>query len=206
MTIGGKIVSFFPLFYLICVLAWMTQMFLNFQYYQLLVLVGIVYLMPLLFHRLHCLFFPFGDGYWILSEKKYNPWWASHMFQFPFIACPWIESLLHFVPGLFSIWLRCWGSKIGKNVYWTPRVEVVDRGLMEVGSNVVVGHISGFCSHMVADIDGKPALVVKKIILGDRVFVGGDTQMGPGAIVPPRTKLKPKTRLYWRGEWHGTDS
>ncbi len=206
MTIGGKIVSFFPLFYLLCVLGFMGQMLKDFHYYQILVLVGIIYLMPLIFHRLHFMFFPFKDGYWILSEKKYNPWWASHMFQFPFIACPWIESLLHFVPGLYSLWLRCWGSKIGKNVYWTPRVEIVDRGLMEVGHNVVVGHISGFCSHMVADIDGKPALVVKKIILGDRVFVGADTQMGPGANVPPKTKLKPKTRLYWRGEWRETDS
>jgi hypothetical protein len=206
MTIGGKIVSFFPLFYLLCVLGFMGQMLNDFHYYQILVLVGIIYLMPLIFHRLHFMFFPFKDGYWILSEKKYNPWWASHMFQFPFIACPWIESLLHFVPGLYSLWLRCWGSKIGKNVYWTPRVEIVDRGLMEVGNNVVVGHISGFCSHMVADIDGKPALVVKKIILGDRVFVGADTQMGPGANVPPKTKLKPKTRLYWRGEWRETDS
>lgn len=206
MTIGGKIVSFFPLFYLLSVLGWMGQMLQDFHYYQILVLVGIVYLMPLFFHRLHFMFFPFEDGYWILSEKKYNPWWASHMFQFPFIACPWIESILHFVPGLYSLWLRCWGSKIGKNIYWTPRVEIVDRGLMEVGNNVVVGHISGFCSHMVADIDGKPALVIKKIILGDKVFVGADSQMGPGANVPPRTKLKPKTRLYWRGEWRETDS
>jgi acetyltransferase-like isoleucine patch superfamily enzyme len=77
----------------------------------------------------------------------------------------------------------------------------VDRGLVEIGDNVVVGHISAFCSHMVADVEGSPALVVKKIYIGERSFIGADSQLGPGAIVAPRTKLKPKSRLYWRGEW-----
>lgn len=201
MTLGGRLVSLFPLFYLGCVLAWLSKMFQNFQFYDFAVLIFIVYLMPLLIHRIHFFFFPFSDGYWVLAEKKYNPWWASHMFQFPFIACPWIESLIHFIPGLYSIWLRAWGSKIGKGVFWTPRVEIVDRGLVEIGDKCVVGHITGMCSHMVADIDGKPALVIKKIIIGNKVFVGADSQLGPGVIVPEKTKLKPKSRLYWRGEW-----
>lgn len=201
MTLGGRLVSLFPLFYLICVFGWVGKMFADFETFDPLVLIFIVYLMPLLIHRVHFFFFPFTDGYWILSEKKYNPWWASHMFQYPFIACPWIESLLHFVPGLYSAWLRAWGSKIGKEVFWTPRVEIVDRGLVEIGDYSVFGHISAMCSHMVADIDGKPALVIKTIKIGEKSFIGADSQIGPGAIVPPRTKLKPKSRIYWRGEW-----
>ncbi|MFP5387495.1 MAG: acyltransferase [Bacteriovoracia bacterium] len=201
MTLAGRIVSLFPAFYLFCLMGWIGKMFYSFNWYDLLILPALVYLMPLLFHRVHFLFFPFSDGFWPLSEKKYNPWWASHMFQFPFIACPWIESLLHFVPGLYSAWLRAWGSKIGKGIYWTPRVEIVDRGLIEVGDGTVFGHISALCSHMVADIEGKPSLVVKKIIIGERVFIGADSQLGPGVVIPERTKLKPKSRLYWRGEW-----
>jgi hypothetical protein len=201
MTLGGRLVSLFPLFYLVCVISWIGKMFYNFNPYDPLILIVIVYFMPLVFHRVHFLFFPFSDGYWVLAEKKYNPWWASHMFQYPFIACPWIESLIHFVPGLYSVWLRAWGSKIGKAVFWTPRVEIVDRGLVEIGDQCVIGHITGMCSHMVADIEGKPALVIKKIVLGNKVFVGADSQLGPGVIIPDRTKLKPKSRLYWRGEW-----
>lgn len=201
MTLAGRIVSLFPLFYLFCIIGWIGKMFSSFTWVDLLVLPGLIYLMPLLFHRLHFFFFPFSDGFWPLSEKKYNPWWASHMFQFPFIACPWIESLLHFIPGLYSVWLRAWGSRIGKGVYWTPRVEIVDRGLIEVGDGTVFGHISALCSHMVADIEGKPSLVVKKIIIGEKVFIGADSQLGPGVVIPGRTKLKPKSRLYWRGEW-----
>lgn len=201
MTLGGRLVTLFPAIYLIAVSAWVFKMLHAFVWYDFLVLIGLVYLFPLLVHRIHFLFFPFGDGYWVLSEKKYNPWWASHMFQYPFIACPWIESLIHFFPGLYSLWLRAWGSKIGKGVFWTPRVEIIDRGLVEIGDYVVVGHIATMCSHMVADIEGKPALVVKKIIIGEKSFVGADSQFGPGAVVPPKTRVKVKTRLYWRGEW-----
>lgn len=201
MTLGGKLISFFPLFYLLAIGGYLFKMFTHFESIDPFVFLFLVYLMPLLFHRIHFYFFPFTDGHWDLSEKKYNPWWASHMFQFPFIACPWIESLIHFVPGLYSVWLRMWGSKIGKGVYWTPRIEIVDRGLIEVGDRAVFGHISAMCSHMVAEIEGKPCLVIKKIIIGEKVFVGADSQLGPGVIVPPKTKLKPKSRLYWRGEW-----
>lgn len=201
MTLGGRLISLFPLFYLCAVIAWVWKMFSQFQLYDPLILLTIVYLMPLILYRIHFLIFPFTDGYWVLSEKKYNPWWASHMFQYPFIACPWIESLIHFVPGLYSMWLRAWGSKIGKAVFWTPRVEIIDRGLVDIGDYVIFGHITALCSHMVADIEGKPSLVIKTIKIGEKVFVGADSQIGPGAIVEPRTKLKPKSRLYWRGEW-----
>lgn len=201
MTLGGRIISLFPLFYLLSVIGWLTKMFYEFELTDIAVLFLIIYVLPLILHRIHFFFFPFSDGYWDLGEKRYNPWWASHMFQFPFIACPWLESVLHFVPGLYSAWLRAWGAKIGKDVYWTPRVEIVDRGLIEVGDRAVFGHISAMCSHMVAEIEGKPCLVVKKIVIGEKVFVGADSQLGPGVIIPPRTKLKPKSRLYWRGEW-----
>ena len=201
MTLAGRIVSLFPFIYLLAVGSWIFKMFSDFQGTDILILLGIVYVFPLLCHRIHFLFFPFSDGYWDLSEKKYNPWWASHMFQYPFIALPWVESLLHFVPGLYSLWLRAWGSKIGKKVFWTPRVEVIDRGLIEVGDGAIFGHISAMSSHMVAEIDGKPCLVIKKIVIGKKAFIGADSQHGPGVIVADRTKLKPKSRLYWRGEW-----
>lgn len=201
MTLGGKLISLFPLLYLVSVLSWLFKMFWHFEFYDFLVLPGIIYLLPLILYRIHFLFFPFDEGYWVLSEKRYNPWWASHIFQFPFIACPWIESLIHFIPGLYSVWLRAWGSKIGKGVFWTPRVEVIDRGLIEVGDYVVFGHITTLCSHMVAEIEGKPSLVIKKIRIGDKAFIGADSQLGPGSEVPSRTTLKVKTRLFWRGEW-----
>ena len=201
MTLGGRLVSLFPSVYLTLIILWLGKMFYAFSWPDGLILIALIYLVPLLCHRIHFLFFPFKDGHWNLSEKKYNPWWASHMFQFPFIACPWLESLLHFIPGLFTLWLRAWGSKIGKKVFWTPRVEILDRGLIEVGDYVVFGHLATLCSHMVAEIEGEPRLVIKTVKIGERAFIGADSQLGPGAEVPPKTVLKVKTRLYWRGEW-----
>lgn len=201
MTIGGRIVSLFPLFYLLCIGSWIAKMFQSPQLFDVPVLLGLIYLLPLLCYRIHGLFFKMTDGFWDITEKKYNPWWATHMFQTPFIACPWLESLIHFCPGLFSIWLRAWGSKIGKNVFWTPRVEIIDRGLIEVGDGCVFGHLTILCSHMVAVIEGRPCLVIKTIKIGARSFIGADSQIGPGVVVEPKTRLKVKTRLYWRGEW-----
>jgi hypothetical protein len=201
MTIGGRIVSIFPAMWFFLITGQMVRMQLEFHWIDIPLLVSLVYLLPVVVQRIHFLFCPFSDGYWVLSEKKYNPWWASHMFQYPFVALPWLESLLHFFPGLYSCWLRAWGSKIGKGVFWTPRVDIIDRGLVEIGDEVVVGHLVTMCSHMVAEIEGKPSLIVKKIIIGERSFIGADSQFGPGAVVTPKSKIKVKTRLYWRGEW-----
>lgn len=160
-----------------------------------------MYLLPVFAFRIHQLFAPVVEGNFDFTKKEYFPWWGSHQFQFPFIALPWLESLLHFVPGLFSLWLRLWGSKIGKNVYWTPKVEILDRNLIDVGDSVVFGHLTTMSSHMVAKIDGRPHLVIKKIQFGSGSFVGADSQFGPGAIIEQNEKVKPKTRRYWRGDW-----
>jgi hypothetical protein len=168
---------------------------------QFLVLLSSIYLMPLILFRIHSLFFKIEDGEFDLSQKKYNPWWTAHMLQYPFIALPFLESILHFFPGLYSLWLRGWGSKIGKKVFWTPRTEILDRNLVEVGDGTIIGHMTIMCSHLVETQSGVPKLVIKKVKIGDRCLVGADAQLGPGAEVPSRTQLKPKMRLFWKGEW-----
>jgi hypothetical protein len=202
MTLGGRLVTFFPALWFFLLGGQILRMLQNYQWSDIPILIAIIYLFPLIIHRIHSLIFPLSDGYWILSEKKYNRWWASHMFQYPFIALPWLESILHFFPGLYSCWLRAWGSKIGRGVFWTPRVEIIDRGLVEIGDNVIIGHLVTMCSHMVAEIEERPALIIKKIIIGERSFIGADSQFGPGAVIAPKSKIKVKTRLYWRGEWN----
>ncbi len=201
MTWGGRLISLFPMLYLVLIIFWFQKMFLQAQVYDFAMLLALIYLLPLGLHRIHLRFFPLPDGAWDISARKYNPWWGSHMLQLPFIAIPWLESLLHFVPGLFSLWLRAWGSQIGRGVYWTPRVEILDRGLIVVGDKVLFGHLTAMSSHMVAEIEGRPMLVIKRIHIGSKALIGADTQFGPGAVIAERTKVKPKTRLYWRGDW-----
>lgn len=201
MTWGGRLAGAFPLLYLSAILFWIGLIFQSPAWWRLPVLLGLIYLVPLALFRLHELVFPVREGSWDLSAKVYNPWWTSHMLQLPFIAVPWLEGVLHLVPGLFSAWLRAWGAKIGRGVYWTPRVEVLDRNLVEIGDRVLLGHLTAMSSHMVAEVDGKPRLILKKVVIGAGAFVGADTQLGPGAQIAESARVKPKTRLFWRGEW-----
>lgn len=201
MTWGGRLAGLFPTLYLVTVLSWIGLMLLRPAWWSLLVLLAIIYLVPVLIFRLHELFLPVREGSWDLSQRTYSPWWTAHMLQLPFIAVPWLEGALHLVPGLYSIWLRAWGASVGKNVYWTPRVEVLDRSLVEIGDGVVLGHLTAMSSHMVAEVEGRPRLILKKVVIGKGAFVGADTQLGPGARIEEGARVKPKTRLYWRGEW-----
>ena len=169
--------------------------------FVILSLIFHIFLTPLLVFRIHNLFFPIKEGNTDLSAKKYNPWWGSYMFQYPFIALPSLEAILHLIPGLYSLWLRMWGSKIGKKVVWTPRVQVLDRGLLEVGDRVVVGHMCAFCSHAITAIDEKPMLKISKVILGAKSFIGADSQFGPGVNIPAGEMVPAKSRKYWKGEY-----
>jgi acetyltransferase-like isoleucine patch superfamily enzyme len=200
MTILGRLITLFPLVHFAGLL---VTLYLTVVCNPLWFLMAIfwLYLFPLLCNQIHNFFFPLKEEDMDLSEKKYSAWWGNHQFQYLFIIIPSFEHILHVVPGLFSLWLRAWGSKVGKKVFWTPRVEILDRGLVEIGHGVVLGHLTAMSSHMVADIDGKPHLIIKKIRIGDRAFIGADSQFGPGTTIEAKAKIKPKSRIWWRGEY-----
>lgn len=201
MTVGGIIASLFPAFYFILNSVVLVCFIQAPSLSIFIALLGSIYLLPLILYRMHSLFFKIEEGEYDLSKKVYNPWWTAHMLQYPFIALPFLESLLHFFPGLYSVWLRAWGSKIGTKVFWTPRTEILDRNLVEVGDQTIIGHLTIMVSHLVETRSGIPKLVLKKVRIGEKCLISADAQLGPGADVPSRTQLKPKTRLYWKGEW-----
>ncbi|MEK6773534.1 MAG: acyl transferase [Bdellovibrionota bacterium] len=201
MTIRGRIVSLFPLVYLILIIFFLGKSLIGFLWWQIPVLLSLIYLLPLLLFRIHSFFSPVQEGTFDLSKKTYSPWWTSHMLQYPFIALPWLESLLHFVPGLYSVWLRAWGSKVGKKIFWTPRTEIIDRSLVEIGDSTLIGHMTIMVSHVVDTREGVPKLIVHKVRIGSNCLVGADAQLGPGTLIENGTKLKPKARFFWKGEW-----
>jgi hypothetical protein len=201
MTLGGRLVSLFPVLHGLAILTSLVVFVMSQNLIFLASFFAAIYVLPLLFFRLHNLFLPLTEGFFDIAAKKYSVWWASYQFQFVFIAMPVFEAPLHLIPGAYSMWLRLWGSKIGKNVLWTPRVEVVDRGLLEIGSHVVVGHLVAFCSHAITPRKGKMTLMVKKITIGEGSFVGADSQFGPGANVSAGEMVKVKSAIYWKGSY-----
>jgi hypothetical protein len=193
MTWGGRAVSLFPVVWFFSALAAVYHLCTEPDPLGWVLVIFSIYGLPLLCYRLHILFFPLIDGTYDLSERKYSPWWASHMFQFPFITLPFLESVFHFFPGGFSLWLRLWGAKIGSQVHWTPRVEIVDRGHLEVGRGTIFGHLTGVCAHMVVTNEGRPFLVLKRIRIGEACLLGAASHYGPGSDIPSGTQTRAKS-------------
>lgn len=156
----------------------------------------IIYVLPPLTYRLLLRFSPLREGVFDLAERKFSSWWASHQIQALYIALPQIEAVLKLVPGLFSFWLRLWGSKVGSGVYWTPRAEIVDRGLLEIGDRAVFGHKVECFSHVIRPKDGRVVLYVRRISIGDGVFLGAGTRIGPGVRIEDGTNVPILSDLY----------
>lgn len=150
------------------------------------------YLLPLIVQRLILSFYPIKEGghYIGLEEKKFQPWLFSLRVQQIYLVFPQLERLLFYLPGIYSIWLRAWGSKIGKNVFWTPGTIVNDRGLIVVGDFVIFGHNTYMSSHLLRVKNGKFFVYVKKITIGNGSFIGAFTKMGPGTTIASGSQVQ----------------
>lgn len=160
-----------------------------------LVLVSI-YLFPLLAHRIHDVFFPLKETRTIIPSGDYPPWWGSYHIQKIFIALPFLEAPLRLIPGAFSLWLRLWGSQIGKKLHWPPLMEIADRSLLDIGHGTVIGQHTGLYCHVLnPSKDGRILLYVKKIRIGHGCFIGSGSLLGPGVTITDGTKLDIKTEI-----------
>lgn len=155
-----------------------------------------LYGVPLLAYRIHARFYPLSEGVSYLRSPTYSPWWGSHQFQVIYIALPVLETVLRLIPGLFSLWLRAWGAKVGNHVYWTPRLEIADRPLLTIGDRVIFGHRVGLYSHAIKPKGDDLLLYVQRIAIGDDVFIGADSRFAPGVVVGANSYLPVKSDLY----------
>jgi len=154
-----------------------------------------LYLLPPLLLRLHETYFPVLPGLYRLDEPIYCPWYGAHQIQLKFIAFPCLEAALRLVPGLYSAWLRLWGAKIGKGVYWTPRIEIVDRNLLVVGDRTIFGHHAISVSHVIKAARNGLVLYVTAPRIGAGVFIGAKTRIGPGAVIPDAASVPYDTEI-----------
>ncbi|MDX1921189.1 MAG: hypothetical protein SFU25_10715 [Candidatus Caenarcaniphilales bacterium] len=183
MTKIAKTLSFFPLLHLFFVLVSLYNFFAVSFIFGFILSFFSIYFLPILCFRFHNRFYPYREGRFFLDRKEYVPWWGVHQFQLLFIALPALESILRLYPGFYSFWLRLWGSKIGKNVYWTPLVEILDRSNLEIGSNVIIGHKVCLLAHVINSQKSGLILYVKNIKIGSNSLIGAGSRFGPGAVV-----------------------
>lgn len=164
--------------------------------FSLLLMLWVLYGLPVLVYRLHQWRYPVPEGISYLQDPVYSPWWGSHQIQQIYIAIPALEAVLRLVPGVFSGWLRLWGAKIGRHVYWTPGLEIADRGLLEIGDRAVIGHQVGIYAHVIKPRRQNLMLYVKKVKIGADVFVGAGSQLAPGVVIHAGSYLPILTHLH----------
>jgi acetyltransferase-like isoleucine patch superfamily enzyme len=137
---------------------------------------------------LYCLRYPSKSGRWLLNAPIRCDWWIAHQLQLVYAALPFLEALLRLVPGLYSVWLRLWGSSIGKRVYWTPLVEILDRHMLSVGDDVVFGHQVCCTSHIIRKkTNGDLVLMVRPTRIEAGVLIGARARIGPGVKIPAKS-------------------
>ena len=195
MTLLSLLLSFFPATVLLLALAAIAWLWVAPSAIAGAALLFVLYGLPLCIYRLHNWLYPLVEGTSYLRDKTYSPWWGSHQLQQIYIAVPILETLLRLVPGIFSLWLRLWGSEIGKGVYWTPAIEIADRGLLKIGDRVVFGYRVGLYGHVVKPKRDNLLLYVKTVEIGSNAFVGAGSVLGPGAVLSEGSYLPAESRL-----------
>ncbi|MEM9566873.1 MAG: acyl transferase [Cyanobacteria bacterium P01_E01_bin.34] len=195
MTLLSLLLSFFPTTVVLLAIATLAWLWVAPSAIAVATILFVLYGLPLCAYHLHNLLYPLIEGTSYLRGTAYSPWWGSHQIQQIYIAIPILETVLRLIPGMFSLWLKLWGAKVGRGVYWTPAIEIADRGLLNIGDRVVFGYRVGIYSHVVKPKQNNLLLYVKPIEIGSDSFVGAGSVLGPGTVLPKGSYLPVESRL-----------
>ncbi|OUS32540.1 hypothetical protein A9Q99_00255 [Gammaproteobacteria bacterium 45_16_T64] len=196
MTLTGKLITFFPALNVTLVIASFIAFIVEPSLYYALIVLFSIYGFPLMSFHIHQYLCPLKEDTSSIV-KGYSAWYGTHMIQNMHITFPAFERLLRIVPGVFSLWLRLWGSKVGKSVHWTTQLEIADRSLIEVGDNCVFGYNVKLSSHVIKPSSEHGMVVyVKRICVRKNSLVGAVTQMAPGVIVEEGALVPALSNLY----------
>lgn len=156
---------------------------------------AVLYLLPALAVRVLLKACPIAQGSHAPASRDFVVWWASAQLQMIFCRFPALEEGLRLVPGLYSLWLRLWGARIGRLTFWSPRLRILDRSFLRVGNDVVFG--VGVClnAHVLARdaVTGEAVLHLADIVIGDRSQIGGYSLLTAGTQVGPDESLRALT-------------
>ncbi len=145
---------------------------------------AVLYLAPPILARLILAFARFPAGKMAIGSTNFFRWWASFQLQILFCRFPALEEALRLIPGLYSLWLRLWGSKIGRLTYWSPGVTITDRSFLSIGDDVVFGAGVRLNAHVLAkDKGGAMQLILAPVKIGDNALVGGYSLLTAGTEI-----------------------
>lgn len=175
-----------------------------------------LYLLPPALARIAGAAFAVKEGRIPVTHPSFLGWWATAQFQMIFNRFPFLEEALRVFPGLYSAWLRLWGSRIGRLTFWAPGVAVLDRGYLDIGDDVVFGAGVRLNGHVLARTSaGTLELALGAVRIGDGASIGGYSLLTAGTEVAAREStrahlLSPPFTIWrdgkrWKGE-HSDDS
>lgn len=166
------------------------------------------YLPPPLAARLLRWFSPVRERRIAFPSRHFLVWWALFQLQVLYCRFPALEELLRVFPGIYSMWLRLWGARIGRLTYWSPGTVVLDRPFLDVGNDVVFGAGVRISPHLLVQNQRRElTLLLGTVKVGDRALVGGFSTLAAGAeiasneatealsILPPFTRWASGRRM-----------
>jgi hypothetical protein len=199
--------SYVPLLHVLCVLLILLYPWAR-PAWRILGAAAALYLAPPLAARMLLAAAPFRKSVIAMGTRDFFTWWALLAFQVIFCRFPALEEALRVVPALYSFWLRLWGSRIGRLVYWSPGTQVLDRSFLDIGDDVIFGAGVRLNPHVLArNASGELELVLAPVKIGARAIVGGyslltaGTEILPGEclqallVSPPFTRWKDGKRI-----------
>ena len=159
----------------------------------------IIYLLPLSLYRLMNLFFPLKTGsvMLVIGEPGYTPWMGALHLQQLYNHLPTLEKLLKLFPPSYHLWLRAWGSHIGKNCIIQANVDILDRTSLDMGDGTFIGHGTVISAHLVNKHSKGLFLIHRRVKLGKNVFLAGGTIIGPGVEMENETKTQLGQKLIF---------
>jgi hypothetical protein len=145
---------------------------------------AILFLLPPLVVRASTWWSPLTSGRLEPGSRGFLHWWFAAQWQVIFTRLPMLEEMIRMIPGLYSMWLRLWGARVGSLVYWSPGVVILDRPLVRIGSRVILGVGARLAPHVLAPNGARRmALYLSPITIGDGALIGGYSVLLPGCEV-----------------------
>lgn len=143
-----------------------------------------IYLLPPVASRLILTAFGRPQGELSQDMTAYRVWWVLTQWQILFNRLPFLEELLRLVPGLYSAWIRLWGGNLSPRAYVGPGVRITDRHAIYVGHGAILGMKAILSGHLVLrNEDGRWLVLAAAPIVEAEAILGGDTKLGPGAVL-----------------------
>jgi hypothetical protein len=187
---------FYPLFHITSIIVMIMFFFKTPNLINFLCLVFLIYFLSPLLYRIISLIIPIHMGKIKLGPKQPpSGWMIAHRLQMTYHIFPFLEGILNSLPGLYTNWLRLWGSKIGRMVYWAPDVRLYDRTHLTIGDHCFIGGSLLSCHIGTPTLEGDTVLFFAPITIGNRVFISTQCNLGPGSNIKDGEYIKILTQI-----------